>query len=334
MTIRGVLREMDAAQKRAARQAARAQRLAEREAKLQVKLDELERAALEAEKYAERIEQLTSIHHSVGESMDWKEIFDRPPPPVPKILTTREEKARADLARYRPNFFQRLFGSEKKHRGRLESAIDAARRQDENAYQGALRLHANQLERWQAMHELSVAICRGDAQSYLDAVAELEPLSEIQEIGCELEIAIPDARTAEVDLVVESESVIPREAKTLLKSGKLSVKVLAKTKFYELYQDYVCGCALRIARELFSFLPLDRVIVNVNTTVLDSATGRISVAPVLSVGMPKETIKGMRFERVDPSDAMELFTHRMGFKRSKGFGSIKPLESEEYPGLD
>ncbi len=331
MTLRRIIRELDAAQKRANRQAARARRLAEREAKLQAKLDAIECAELEVEEYTERIEQLTTIHHFVGEEMDWDEIYSRPPPVPPKKLIPRETDALKKLERFRPTFFQRLLGSDKKLRAKLESNLDDARRQDENSYQGALKLHENQVARWDALHGLAAAIRSGDRQAYLDAIEELEPLAEIREFGSQVEIALPDPRTAEVDLVVEGEAVVPKETKSLLQSGKLSTKAMPSTKFYELYQDYVCGCALRVARELFSFLPLDRVIVNVKTPMLDSSTGRLVVSTVLTCGMPRSTIGGMNFEAVDPSDSMQLFKHRMGFRRGKGFSPIEPLSPEEYP---
>lgn len=87
--------------------------------------------------------------------------------------------------------------------------------------------------------------------------------------------AIPDSDTAVIYLTIDGEVVVPKQIKTLTARGKLSVKNMPRTRFCELYQDYVCGCALRIARELFSFLPLSRVAVHVQTDVLDQATGHM-----------------------------------------------------------
>ena len=43
----------------------------------------------------------------------------------------------------------------------------------------------------------------------------------------------------EAAIQVHEKDVIPKESKTLLKSGKLSVKPMPKTKYDELYQDCV-----------------------------------------------------------------------------------------------
>lgn len=104
---------------------------------------------------------------------------------------------------------------------------------------------------------------------------------------------------------------------------------MPRTRFCELYQDYVCGCALRIARELFSFLPLSRVAVHVQTDVLDQATGHMVQQTILSVCMPRAILSQINFKAADPSEAMSLFPHRMGFKKTKGFIGIKPLSEWE-----
>jgi hypothetical protein len=333
MTLRGVFREVAAAQRRAARNEERRQRAHARAAKLQAKLDELEHAAAEAEEYSDRISQLTTIHHAVGDAMDWGEISARPQPVEPSRLSRWEDAAVRERDQFKPTFWQRLFGKEEKLRAQFERDIVEARQRDDVSYQGALKLHRQQSEQWQDENCLATAIVAGDLAAYRSALEELEPLSEMQEMGCEFEVSFPDARTALVDLKVESEKLVPRESKTLTRSGKLSVKAVPQGKFFELYQDYVCGCVLRTGREFFSFLPLSRVVVNVNATLLDTASGHLREQTILSVGMPRSTCEGMNFESVDPSDAMPLFPHRMGFKRSQGFFAIPPLTPPEYPTL-
>lgn len=331
MTLRGFLREVNAAQKRAARANERQARLHARALKLQAKADEIERAAAEVEEFDERVTQLTAIHHDVGEPMDWIEIRDRPAPISPQRTTRWEHSAVQERDKFKPGFWQRILGKEAALRERLEQQIVAARNRDEVSHQGALKLHKQQLEQWQELHQMAVAILAGEANVYRRAIEELEPLAELQEIGCGLEISFPDALTAEIDLVVESERVVPREAKSLTRSGKLSTKSIPQGKFQELYQDYVCGCALRCAREFFSFLPLQRVIVNVKATLLDSATGHSRLETILTAGLPRSTLERMNFTAADPSDSMRLFPHRMGFKRSQGFFSVRALSPEEYP---
>ena len=36
---------------------------------------------------------------------------------------------------------------------------------------------------------------------------------------------------------------------------------MPKGRFHEIYQDYLCGCLLRVAREVFALFPVDTVLV-------------------------------------------------------------------------
>jgi hypothetical protein len=331
MTLNGFLREIGAAQRRSARNEERRQRAHARMVKLQAKIDELDRAAEEAAEYQERISQLISIHHTVGDMIEWEGIAAKPPPSEPVKTSRFFDAAVSERNRFKPGFFQRLFGSEGKIRAKLESAVIEAEKRDEVSYRGAQKLHRNQMFIWNESTCMARAVLNGEGKAYVSALEELEPLSEMQEMGCAIDVMFPDSRTAEVVLNVQGKDVVPKEAKSLTKSGKLSVKGIPESKFNELYQDYVCGCALRIARELFATLPLKRVVTNVTAQMLDTSTGHLEALTILSVAMPKQTIEGMRFETVDPSDAMKLFPHRMGFKRAIGFSSVARLEPTEYP---
>jgi hypothetical protein len=130
-------------------------------------------------------------------------------------------------------------------------------------------------------------------------------------------------------LHVNSDEVIPSEVKGLLKSGKLSVKKMPKTRFYELYQDYVCGCVLRVARELFALLPIEMVIVNAVGNLLNTQTGYMEEQPILSVAIPRKTLEGLNFEMLDPSDSMSNFIHRMTFRKTKGFSAVETLKPSD-----
>lgn len=331
MTLRGAIRSIAAAQRRAAREEERRQRHLMRLAKIQAKVNELESAAAEVEEYAERVAQLTSIHHTVGDAVNWQEMVAAPAPISPVNPHRHETAARHALETFRPGFWQRLFKTAEKRHAQLVAALDTARQRDETEHAQDMRRHQVRMEDWSEKHALADAILRGDIDAYRHAITELAPLAEVTDMGCTLEVQNPDARTIEVVLTVESETVVPREVKSLTKTGKLSSKNLPQGKFQELYQDYVCGCVLRTAREFFSFLPINRVVVNVEAALLDPSTGHIRSQTILSVGMPRATIESLNFPALDPSDAMRHFIHRMGFKRSQGFHAVRPLVASEYP---
>lgn len=328
-TISGLLRELEAASRRAAREAARQERVALRELALQKKHSELVTAQIEIERYEERIKQLTTIHHEVGDSFDWNEIVNQLPPSYP-IKNDREERLSLQKLRmYRPNFFHRIFGKVERIRTDLEQKVVLARKRDEYNYQKAIECYERAFNQWSALHQLASSINQGDTAAYQQAILEINPLSEIQEIGCDIHFAIPNSRTVIIYLMIDSEVVVPTQIKTLTTTGKLSIKNMPKTRVYELYQDYVCGCALRIARELFSFLPLSKVVVHVQTNALNQATGHMFQQTILSVCMPRNILSQINFMIADPSESMSLFLHRMGFKRTKGFIGIQPLSESE-----
>ena len=133
----------------------------------------------------------------------------------------------------------------------------------------------------------------------------------------------------EATIQVHEKHVIPKESKTLLKSGKLSVKQMPKTTYYDSYQDYVCVSLVRVARELFALLPMEVVIANATTPLLNTKTGHMAVQPVLSVVIPRATLEGAHLGTPDPSDAMSYFVHRMQSRKTKRFLSTHRLKPSD-----
>src|SRR5262249_12580602 len=102
-------------------------------------------------------------------------------------------------------------------------------------------------------------------------------------------------------LHVNGDKAIPSEIVSQMRTGKLSVKPMPKARFYELYQDYVCGCVLRVARELFALLPVKMVIVTALGQILNTQPGHLEEKAVLSVAVPRATLSRIQWESVDPS---------------------------------
>lgn len=105
---------------------------------------------------------------------------------------------------------------------------------------------------------------------------------------------------------------------------------MPKGRFYELYQDYVCSCILRVARELFALLPIEMVIIHAIGNLLNSKTGHLEDKPIISVATPRKTLETFNFEMLDPSDSMENFVHKMTFKKTKGFEAVEKLNPLDF----
>jgi len=109
---------------------------------------------------------------------------------------------------------------------------------------------------------------------------------------------------------------------------------MPKTRFHEIYQDYVCSCVLRVAREVFALLPVESLLITASADILDPRTGQTVEQPVLSAALPRAAHARLDFDRIDPSDAMENFLHRGDFKASRGsseFNPITPLTANDLP---
>ena len=161
-----------------------------------------------------------------------------------------------------------------------------------------------------------------------------DPFTEIEEIGSDIHCQINDNQLLEIFIKVNSIDVIPRVVKTTLKSGKLSIKDMPKTRFYALYQDYLCGCVLRIARETFVLLPIDMLLVTAVGELLNLKTGRMENRPILSVAISRKILESLNFQSLDPSDAVRNFVHNMNFMKTKGFQAVKRLDSSDFDAID
>jgi hypothetical protein len=207
-------------------------------------------------------------------------------------------------------------------------SVEQARLLDDQELQKATQLYSKQMAEWEKVKKMGRRILDGDHKAYTETLVELNPFAEISDLGSAIHFTVHTARLAECVLKVNGSQAIPAQVKTLTSSGKLSVKPMPKGRFHEIYQDYLCACVLRVARELFALLPLDALLVTAAADSLDPGTGQTVEQPVLSVFMPRAALARQDFERLDPSDAMDNFLHRGDLKasrKSEGFRSIAPL---------
>lgn len=329
MGWRGLLRDMQARSRRNERNAHRQRRALEKERAGLVKLHAEAVARYDVAVYENQIELLTSVHKECGESWDWSSILNSEAPEKPRPTNAQEAAAAKEFEQFSPSVWDRLFQKAEKKREALRVAVEVAKRRDKEDLQRALKTHAEAVADWENSRQFAELILKGDLQAYRDAIHETSPFRDIDVLGSVLKFSLPNAAIIKATVHVNGPAVIPSEVKSLLKSGKLSTKPMPSTRFAELYQDYVCGCALRIARELMALLPLRMVIVTALGEVLDAKTGFQSEKPILSVAVPRETLTKIRWETVDPSDAMSNFVHRMCFKKGKGMFAVEPIELTE-----
>lgn len=310
-------RQIQAAERRQQRDAQRRQRDLERRAKEQAKQSAEEQARLEVATYENRLELLLSVHTEQGDVWDWAALAASFPPPRPEEGLDHELRAK-----------ERLLVSSPQQRSWAETDIAQARSQAVQAFQQAMSAYESEKAHWEKMKGLARRVLAGDHKAYIEALVEFSPLTEISDLGSSINFTVHSAKLIEAALKVNGTKAIPSEVKTLTATGKVSVRPMAKGRFHEVYQDYVCGCILRVAREVFALLPVETFLITAYVDVVDSGTGLSVEQPVLSAVMPRTAVSRLDFDRLDPSDALEIFQRRGDFKASRkteAFLAILPL---------
>ena len=185
---------------------------------------------------------------------------------------------------------------------------------------------------WEKMRSLAKRVLAGDGKAYGEALTEFSAFGELSALGSALAFRVPHAKLIECEVKVNGRDAIPADVKSLTAAGKVAVKSMPKARFHELYQDYVCGCALRVAREVLALLPVETVVVTATVDAVQASTGQNAEIAVLSVAMPRHVVERLDFARLDASDSMENFAHRgdvMASRKSGDFVAIVPLKQTD-----
>jgi hypothetical protein len=325
MGYKGTIRSINSALNQAQRAAARRQRELQREEKQRAQMQERQRAAHDVAVYENHIEVLTSVHKQVSDPIEWESLATASPPLRPEFDASRTETAVRRLRDYEPRGFDKLGKRAERKRQALTREVEEARQADEATYREQLAEYERAHADWEETKRLAEGVLAGDAQAYIDAVQDLGPFSDMGALGSKVSLKVLGPKIVQVTVHVHGEEVVPKQARTLLKSGKLSMKAMPKARFHEIYEDYVCGAAIRSARELCSLLPIDVVLVETADELLNTATGRLEEQTILSVVVPRATLDNLNLELIDPSDALANFLHRVNFKKTSGFTPVDPL---------
>jgi hypothetical protein len=292
-------------------------------------MQSFERVRHEVAVYENQVELLLSAHKECGETWDWNAIYAAPPPAAPELSDFYERKAEVLLAAYEPGLWDRLLGRVESKRQQLEEAVESGRRSDRAEYKKAVEDHKVAKADCDNSRRFARRILAGDPNAYVEAIRETHPFSDLNVLGSGIHFLVPNSTVIEAKLSVNSEKSIPSVTKSQLKSGKLSEKPVPKTRFHEMYRSYVCGCVLRVARELFALLPIKLVIVTAIGEILNTQTGHLQANPILSAAIPRKSLNQINWDSVDPADCMNNFVNHMSFKQSSGFRIVEPIELTE-----
>ncbi|WP_421142790.1 hypothetical protein [Aeromonas dhakensis] len=330
MGWKGTLHSINAAAKRADRHAKRRQRELLKNQIAYEKMQELEKAAYEVDVFENYIDVIQSIHKDCGDSVDWLKISTSQEPAKPLIISDNERQAIARLNSFAPSFIDKLFGKVTSKRQKLEKEVSIAKVKDTQINSTNLSQWNIDVEEWKERVSLARRLLNGDISAKIDIIKELNPFSEIDHLGSGVKFTIQENGLLIVTINVHGANIIPKEQKTLLKSGRLSIKSMPVSRFNDIYQDYVCSVVLRVANEIFSILPDDKLIINAEDHLLNKSTGHLEPQSLLSVYITRDGVSRLNMEYIDPSDAMNNFIHNVNFKKTKGF---EPVNEVKVPGM-
>lgn len=261
------------------------------------------------------IDRIRSIHDECSEPVDWIALREKPAPFDIMNMGPYETQARKELDNAKPSFLGHFVpAADKKRMQVLEDAVQNGKAKDQKMYTD-----------WKDLKNIATRVLNGDIDSYFYVVSEMSPFGEILDFGSDFDIGTDNPEFMEVEFHAKTAKVVPNHVLSMTKTGKLSSKVMTKTMHYDIVQDYICSCVLRIAREMFALLPIEKVVIHAIDTVQD-ITGNEYDDTVLSVLILRNELVGIDFDTIDASDTIKTFECNMNFKKMQGFKPVKRIK--------
>lgn len=284
----------------------------------QQKLEERMQNQLEVEMFENKLDMIRAMHTESDEYVDWSSLLHSVPPFEKGSMGPKEQAAKEEVTSYKPGLFAKLFKQDIKQLSVLEQNVLQAKQEDEADFAA-----------WEHVVQTAKRITEGDIDAYFEVIEEFRPLDDLLEFGSGFEFFANHARCLEVEFDVKSEDVVPIEVISLTKTGKVSRKAMPKGRYYDIQQDYVCSCIIRIARDLFALLPLTHVYIHALDERVNSSTGHKEKVVILSVCIDRDTLETLNLDHIDCSDAITAnFPYKMNWKKTKGFEPVERLTEE------
>lgn len=285
-----------------------------RQQKELAKQEELQIAKHEVAVYENKIDLIRSIHKECDDTFDWYDISRSTHPYHRHEQGYNEIEAFKKLVSFKPSMMQKILKTAEKEELKLKEEVLKAKDIDQKEF-----------EELQRTISIANKVLQRDVDTYFQVIDELSPLDDLLEFGSGFEFFIEDPTILELEFNVHSKNIVPSQIKSLTKTGKLSVKEMPKSTYFDIQQDYVCSCAIRIARDMFAILPFQTVLVHAMEEHLDTSKGHLNNVPILSVKFERDKLNYLNFDAIDCSDSMGNFVHNMKFKKTQGFSPVNKL---------
>jgi hypothetical protein len=326
MSWKSFLRSSIALSRAIEKESNRQDKIRQKERMYNKKMEEQERARFEVEEYEEFIYRIRSFHKDIYETIDWNKLINLDIPLEPSIIIENSKTIEEKIKNYKPSFFERLFNKEEIIKNEMELELKLARNNEELKLKDDLLKWRKEVSDTQEIIEIARGIQTKNLIAYKKAFDEMNTLSELSDLANEFFIDFKSSEKAKTSIVVKDLNILPKIEKSLTKTGKLSTKELSNNKRVDIYQDYICSVALRVGREVFSILPLEYVLLNLKSYILNPINGYLEIETILSVNFVKKTLMSLNFDEIDPSDSMKNFICNMNIKKNLGVIPVDELD--------
>lgn len=334
-------------------------RLAKEEAESQKRLI-IGNNKIEVEEHNTYIQVIQSVHKDYSDYVDWNEIVNQDSPEY--IQTVKEvsgiiekkvdrhieksveiyknelnlsfcRKLFDKLFKNRFMFIKKLiFADDYKKEQSMQFQIEEKTNSRENLIHKKLEEHEEKRETYERelkRHEELLMVADGviekDLNAFTYAINLFNPFFDLKEYGSDLSFSVENNQIS-VDFFVHGEEVLPTVSKKTMRNGlEIKEELIPTSRFNEIYQDYVCSCILRIAKESFLLLPISIIYVNAKGSILNLATGNYEEKIIVAVQVERNILEKLNFDLLDPSESMSNFKHNMSFKKTSGFMPVSEL---------
>ncbi len=327
MTFKKLFKESVKMGKRVERsQKRRARELANYEKEMD-KAQQLSEIRTLVEKYDAYIYFLKNSHKDCNDAIDWQEVINDEIPNEPVYENTNEKIVSQKIANFKPSLLNKLFNTTHKQIERLEKDLQNAIQKDQIRYRNLIDEYNEMLSETNKLNNIARGIINKDIELYRQAIDYFNPFIDISDLGGNLDFSL-SVNSATISIHIHGHDIIPTYILQTTSTGKLSKKALPKSRFIELYQDYVCSVCLKVVRETFALLsPIDTIIINAIADILNTTNGVNEPHPVLSFIVSRNQLSNINFDYIDPSDCVTGFKHTMKFNKTNGFSKITPLSN-------
>ncbi|TNJ41328.1 DUF4236 domain-containing protein [Tamlana fucoidanivorans] len=131
-------------------------------------------------------------------------------------------------------------------------------------------------------------------------------------------------KTFFIDLDLPEIEHLPKETASILQSGKLSVKKKSEKQLKEEYAKCVTGLGLLVTGISFmSSAGIEKVDISAYTQRVDKKDGQIKDDYIYSIQLDRENFAKMNYQKIDPVNAFENFSHKMQLSKSYIFKTIE-----------